>query len=106
MRRFLSIFYLCLFSSATVLAQNTMPLFPCSTKPTANGCPAPAVDPTVSKDDYYDVFVETVCINQPDSWWKKKLVHVEVTVKVGATNQTVPVHAQRTGGECHIGIAN
>jgi hypothetical protein len=60
----------------------------------------------MTKDDYYDVYVESVCINQPDNWWKKKLVHVEVTVKVGSINQTVPVYAQRTGNQCHIGIAN
>jgi hypothetical protein len=90
-------------------AQPSTPLFPCSGgKPTANGCPAlPAgFDPAVGKDDYFDLFVESVCIDQPDSWWKKKLVHVEVTVKVGSVNKTIPVYGQRTTSQCHIGVAN
>jgi len=91
-------------------AQNTMPLFPCVGKPTAKGCPAapnaPTFNPIVMKDDYYDVYVESVCINQPDSWWHKKLVHVEVTLKTGKVSQTTEVYAQRTGSQCHIGVAN
>lgn len=82
-------------------------LFPCSTKPTASGCPAPTgFNPLVSVDDYYDVYLESVCINQPDSWWRNKLIHIEVTVKTGAVKQTIPAYEQRTGNGCHIGISN
>jgi hypothetical protein len=110
---FARIFFLFTVISLPAFAQNTLPLFPCyGGKPTANGCPAVPNAPVdfkaiVTKDDYYDVYVESVCINRPDNWWHKKLVHVEVTVKIGTTvNQTVPVYAERTGSQCHIGIAN
>jgi hypothetical protein len=112
MRSFIIMIGLLLVSGLPASAQNTMPLFPCyGGKATATGCPAvqneqPGFNAAVVKDDYYDVYVESVCINQPDGWWKKKLVHVEITVKVGAVNQTIPVYAQRTGSQCHIGIAN
>lgn len=93
-------------------AQNTVALFPCfGGKAVAGACPAvpgtpPGFSPLISKDDYYDVYVESICINQPDSWWRKKLVHVEVTVKTGTVNQTIPVYAERAGSECRIGVAN
>lgn len=104
-------FTLCLLAATAASAQNAVPLFPCFGKPTSNGCPKIAgtpktFNPVINKDEYYDVYVESVCINRPDSWWHKKLVHVEVTVKAGKADQTVPVYSQRTGKECRIGVAN
>jgi len=98
--------------SSYAFSQNTLPLFPCyGGQISASGCPAVAgvpstFNPLIENDDYYDVYVESVCINQKDSWWKNKLVHVEVTIKAGAVSKLVPVYAQRTGNQCHIGVAN
>jgi hypothetical protein len=109
--RLSAIFMLCVLMTSSVFA-DTIAEIPCRAKPNADGsCPAvtglPAGETTaIGRDDYYDVYVESTCIDQPDSWWKKKLVSFNVTITIGANKPiNIPIYADRvqdTG--CRIGV--
>lgn len=100
------------------VAQNTIAVFPCRVKPAANqDCnalpkgeaptpPGSTPSPVIGVNDYYDVYIESVCIDQPDSWWKNKLVNLSATVSVGKNLIKVPAYQDRTGSQCRIGLAN
>jgi hypothetical protein len=93
---------------------DTVAVFPCRSKPSSDGtCPALTGLPAgttvaIGKDDYYDVYVESTCIDQSDSWWKKKLVSFNVTITIGADKPVVvPVYSERAeGAGCRIGVNN
>lgn len=96
--------------SATTFA-NTVTVFPCPTAPKSDGsCPGPTLQSgqtaAINKDDYYDLTIESTCIDQPDSWWTKKVVMFTVTVAIGNNKAvTIPIYQDRaTGAGCHIGV--
>lgn len=108
--RICRVMLLCIFAASSAFA-NTVAVFPCPSKPTAAGvCPAVTMPagqtPTIGADDYYDLYIESTCIDQPDSWWNKKLVEFTVTVTIGSNKPiSVPVFADRAiGAGCHIGV--
>ena len=107
-----SLFMLVLAMTIHLYGQDTIVLFPCMGQRFADGsCPKaadipPTFNPVISVDDYYDLYVEAVCVDQPDSWWRNKLIHFDITVSVASLSTTVPVFGERTGGQCRIGVAN
>ncbi|HEY6306482.1 MAG TPA: hypothetical protein VI488_08520 [Candidatus Angelobacter sp.] len=75
-----------------------MDIIPCSSK---NACDHGA---PIASREYYDLSIESVCADKPDSFWHNKLVAIEVDVTIGS-NPTikVPVFKDRVGTGCHIG---
>jgi hypothetical protein len=99
-------------TSCFVAVANTVAVFACSSKPTsgtdclsrdlANGKTL-----NIGKDDYYDILIKSVCIDQPDSWWHQKLISLTATVTLASSPTPVkmPVYNERaTGSGCRIGI--
>ena len=97
---FLRVILAVMVLSRIVAAQgNTVDVIPCSTQ---NNC-----DPgtPIAAKEYYDLSIESVCADKPDSFWHNKLVSIEVDVTI-ANNPTikVPVFKDRVGTGCHIGV--
>lgn len=79
-------------------AQNTLYVVPCAAK---NNCQHGT---PIGPNEYYNLSIESVCIDKPDTFWHNKLISIEVDVTVGTSNTIkVPVYKDRVGNGCHIG---
>jgi hypothetical protein len=85
-------------SGAIGYAQNTVDVVPCSSSSLCTP------GPPIQTSEYYDLSIESVCIDKPDTFWHRKVISLEVDVTVG-THSTikVPVYKDRVGNGCHLG---
>jgi hypothetical protein len=102
-------FWLSLTTSC--FAADTLAVFPCPTKPvTGKDCLARTTPDgqtlNISNNDYYDASIESVCIDQPDSWWKKKIISMSATLTIGTGKPiTTSIYQDRArGGGCRLGV--
>jgi hypothetical protein len=84
--------------SSISLAQNTVDVVPCSSSASCTpGTP-------ISGKEYYDLSIESVCADKPDSFWHNKLISFEVDIAIGSSGVIkVPVYKDRVGNGCHVG---
>ncbi|MGA8429279.1 MAG: hypothetical protein WB729_05630 [Candidatus Sulfotelmatobacter sp.] len=100
--------------SIPCFAANTLAVFACPSKPTpGTDCLSRDLPGgktlNIGRDDYYDVLIRSVCIDQPDSWWSQKLISLTATVTLASTPTPLkmPVYNERAPGSgCRIGITD
>jgi hypothetical protein len=65
-------------------------------------------DPVVHQNkDYYSLFMEAVCINQKETFWKKNVISVTANLEVNGKALDVPVYAERAREQdCRIAISH
>jgi len=96
----------------TSFAANTLAVWACPAQPVAGqDCLtrtlAGGQTLNIGRDDYYDVLINSVCIDQKDNWWHKKVVSLSASVNPGLapTPIKMQVYSQRAAGnECRLGV--
>ena len=88
---------------------NDVTVVPCWMQPVNGVCPAKQFPnngtPSIGNNDYYDVSIQSVCIDQPDSWWHQKLLNFTAVVKIGSTAMNIPVFADhQAGAGCRLAV--
>jgi hypothetical protein len=68
----------------------------------------PPKDPTiVANQDYFSLYVDGICINRDEDFWKKNVISVSVAVEVNGKPLTMPVYADRAQKTaCRIAVSN
>jgi len=87
-------------------AQGSQFAVPCPSQPTGGVCANNAPDSSIiGAKGYYDLSIVSVCVNYPDSFWKNKLVSLQVTITDAAqTPRSIPIYNARAQGSCMIGV--
>lgn len=109
----LPVFALGLIASPA-FAANTLAVLACPQRPVAGQDCLSRTLPSgqtldIGPNDYYDVLIDSVCINQKDNWWHKKVISLSATVNpgLGASPVKMPVYSERaTGNQCRLGVNN
>jgi len=69
--------------------------------------PASADPVIVANQDYFSVFVDGICINKNETFWRKNVINVLATLEVNGSAVSVPVYSGRaTNTNCRIAVSN
>jgi hypothetical protein len=108
-----SLFVLAMVLASTSLDANDLVVIPCWSKLQDGRCPERTDLPKgttlgISNNDYYSLSVESVCVDQPDSWWHNKLVSLNVTYTIASNDAiNVPLFNDRAeGAGCRLPVNN
>lgn len=97
--------FITLVGRPALLAQGSQVAIPCPTQPQGGTCPVqPTDDDIIEAKDYYDVSIVSVCVNYPDSFWKNKLISLQISLAAaGQAARSIPIYNDRAGSSCMIG---
>jgi len=65
-------------------------------------------DPVIAANsDYYSLYIDGVCIDQPETFWKKNVVSFTISLEVNGKPLTIPVYQERAANtSCRIPVTN